>query len=368
MLTYVEMLEPIQTRVGPLERSFQLMQAIPFPGKLMAAGSVADEHACIKELEYHIALRDVVADVKIAYAELGYLQQAVAIVHENRQVATLLANKAAAAYGGQGDVTPDGVTLFDTLKAQASLAQLAYDEMTLSEMVRTEEATINALLSRPTALPVGAPLPIRFRPLDVHREVLFQVAAARRQEIQAALHKVQAAHHAERLARLSQVPDINLGLQYSVLGEAINPIPGSGDDALGVSLGISLPLWGPKNQARIAEAQALAWAARDEQRAVTDDVMARITKVFFQLQNAERLSHLYRDSLLPQAEDAVRLAEEWHGAGRDTYGRLLEARTVWFNFQLAAARAVADHEQMVARLEQLVGISLEHFRSEGSAR
>ena len=36
MLTYTEMLEPIQTRVGPLERSVQLTQPIPFPGKLSA--------------------------------------------------------------------------------------------------------------------------------------------------------------------------------------------------------------------------------------------------------------------------------------------------------------------------------------------
>ncbi len=35
---------------------------------------------------------------------------------------------------------------------------------------------------------------------------------------------------------------------------------------------------------------------------------------------------------------------------------------VWFNFQLASQRALADYEQMVARLEQLAGISLEHLR------
>ena len=44
------------------------------------------------------------------------------------------------------------------------------------------------------------------------------------------------------------------------------------------------------------------------------------------------------------------------------YGRLLEAQGVWLNFQLAYRRALADHEQTVARLEQLVGASLGDLR------
>ena len=62
----------------------------------------------------------------------------------------------------------------------------------------------------------------------------------------------------------------------------------------------------------------------------------------------------------------MRIAEAGRDAGRDTYGRLLEAQSVWLNFRLAYRRALADHEQMVVRLEQLVGTSLSaHRRKEG---
>ena len=81
------------------------------------------------------------------------------------------------------------------------------------------------------------------------------------------------------------------------------------------------------------------------------------------MQNAEHLVRLYDGSLIPQAEQALSIAEQWHDTGRDTYGRLLEARMVWLNFQLASSRALVDYEQMAARLEQLVGISLGHLRS-----
>jgi cobalt-zinc-cadmium efflux system outer membrane protein len=363
MVTYTEMLEPIQTRVGPMERSLQLSQPIPFPGKLTAAGAAASEQACVKELEYHIALRDTVAEVKVVYAELVYLHRAILIVEQNQALAAQLAEKAAAAYAQQGEPAEDTLTLFDTLKAQSSLAQLAYDRITLVELLRAEESKLNALLSRAPLQPVAGPGPLRFRRLAASREELFRIARARRQEIQAAVHEVRAAGHAARLARLSQVPDFSIGVQYSFIGGAATPVAGSGDDAVGLRLGFTLPIWGAKNRARIEEARHLERAARREQRAATDDVMARISRIYFRMQNAERLVQLYEGSLLPQAEEALRISEQWHDTGRDTYGRLLEARMVWLNFQLASQRALVDHEQMVARLEQLVGISLGHLRT-----
>ncbi len=363
ILTYTEMIEPIQTRVGPLERSVQLMQPIPFPGKLSAAGAVATEHSRVRELEYHIALRDVVAEVKVSYAELAYLDRAIEIVEQNQKLAKLLSEKAAAAYATQDGVEQDTLTLFDTLKAQSSLAQLAYDKITLEELRKAEEVKINSLLSRRPEWVVGTPRSIVFRPLAANQDVLFGIARVRRQEIQAAIHRVRGAQHASRLARLSQVPDFSIGVAYSFIGNAAGPVAGSGDDAVGLRLGFSLPIWGRKNRARSAEAYHQERAARHERRAATDDVMARISKVYFRLQNAERLVRLYDGSLIPQAEQALKIAEQWHDTGRDTYGRLLEARMVWLNFQLASQRALVDYEQMVARLEQLVGISLGHLRT-----
>ena len=368
MLTYTEMLEPIQTRVGPLERSVLLTQPIPFPGKLSAAGAVATEQARVKELDYHIALRDVVAEVKVTYAELVYLHRAIAIVEQNQRLAKLLSEKAAAAYAKQGGDEPDTLTLFDTLKAQSSLAQLAYDKITLDELRKAEEVKLNSLLSRRPEWAVGAPHPLTFRPLAADQDDLFRIARARRQEIRSAVHKIRGARHASRLARMSQVPDFSIGVQYSFIGDAIGPVAGSGDDAVGLRLGISLPIWGDKTRSKIAEARHLERMAQHDRRAVTDDVMARISRVFFRLQNADRLIRLYDGSLIPQAEQALRIAEQWNDTGRDTHGRLLEARMVWQNFQLASQRALVDYEQMVARLEQLVGISLGHLRTSEGAK
>jgi outer membrane protein TolC len=128
--------------------------------------------------------------------------------------------------------------------------------------------------------------------------------------------------------------------------------------------GVTLPLWSGKNRAAAAEAEHLRRAARYERQAAVDDLLPRITQAWFKLANAGRLVELYEKSLIPQAASAMEIAEQWRDTGRDTFGRLLEAQSVWLNFQLAHQRARADYEQMVARLEQLVGVSLGTYRRE----
>ena len=50
-------------------------------------GAVATEQARVSRLEYDIALRDTVAEIKVGYAELLYLHQATRIIEQNQSIA-----------------------------------------------------------------------------------------------------------------------------------------------------------------------------------------------------------------------------------------------------------------------------------------
>ena len=364
LLLYTEYLQPVETRVGPMDRAVALTQKIPYPGTLSAAGALAEEEARVAEFEYLIAVRDTVADVKVSYAEYLYLKKALRIVEQNQDLARQLAEKSAALYAQSEQGKRDTVTLFDSLKAQSQLAQLAYDTITVHELIETERTNLNALLSRAPRAPLGTPRDLAYRPLNATLDDLFKIGLERRQELQAALHRILAAGEAERLASLAQVPDFSVGVTYTFIGNPIISQPGGGRDAVGLTLGMTLPLWVTKNRARIREAEYRRMAAERDRQVEIDSLMSRIAKVYFRLQNAERLVRLYKESLVPQAEEAMEIAEQWRDVGRDTIGRYLEAQSVWLNFQLAYHRALADHEQMVARMEQLVGVSLGHLRGE----
>ena len=88
--------------------------------------------------------------------------------------------------------------------------------------------------------------------------------------------------------------------------------------------------------------------------------MANLKKIYFRMENSRRLVELYENSLIPQAEKTIEIAETWHQKGEPkSIAGLLETQSVWLNFNLARARDIADYKQNLARLEQLIGGSLE---------
>ncbi len=123
-------------------------------------------------------------------------------------------------------------------------------------------------------------------------------------------------------------------------------------------LGVSIPLWANKNAAVIRQADAERDAAVAGRASVVVETKTMIQDAYTKLSNAERLVLLYRDSLVPQAEQVMLSTEELAREDRMRLGDYLEAQTVWLNFTLAKERALADYQQAIARLERLTGANL----------
>ncbi len=71
--------------------------------------------------------------------------------------------------------------------------------------------------------------------------------------------------------------------------------------------------------------------------------------------NAERIVTLYETDLVPQAARSIEIAEVWYREGESSFTDFIETQSVWYNFQLALARAKADYGINLARLERLAG-------------
>jgi outer membrane protein TolC len=148
-----------------------------------------------------------------------------------------------------------------------------------------------------------------------------------------------------------------LGLFYAGIGDPDVPAPppDAGDDAYGVQFGIRIPLWLGQNGARVADARAKERAARAELQGRINQTRAEIRQWYFRLTTAERTLLLYRDQLLPQALQSMTLAETWFREGQGSFSDFVEAQALWYNFNLALARARADYGKFLARLEKSAG-------------
>ncbi len=347
-------LMPYVTKMADEEDEWgvQLSQMIPHPRRRSIAGRIADKEARVAYLKHQIALRNAIAETKDAYVELYYIDRARIVTGE---VAKLYDRYAALAVGG---IEPGGPRLPETFRAEAQRSQLGYDLVLLEQMRDAESARLRSATGVPELVvtvteEVGV-VPERLPLL----KALERAAEAQNQELAAAGVEVQRARDQVAQARLSSVPDFALGAQFMKTGGESFPGGDPTRDPLRLNFGVTLPLWGAKNRAIIAEAREGVAAAQSDRDAQSLALKADLARAYFGLSNSHRLVRLYRDTLIRQSRQAMSSAEALHRSGAASILSVIETTVTFHNFELARLRATADFFQNAAQLERLIGTAL----------
>jgi len=92
-----------------------------------------------------------------------------------------------------------------------------------------------------------------------------------------------------------------------------------------------------------------------EKNAIKNEVYNQIKNIYFRITNSDRLVKLYSSSLIPQAQRSMEIAETWYRERQGSLSGLLETQGIFYNFQLAYYRAVADYLKNIAEMEMVTG-------------
>jgi outer membrane protein TolC len=234
---------------------------------------------------------------------------------------------------------------------------LRYDALLLEELEQTEVTRLNGLLNRPPESAVGVlEIPV-LAPLAAEVEIIYQLAEASQEDILMAQVGIEKGDMNISLARFRNLPDFKVGLFYAAIGDpdvSVQPRD-AGRDAIGIQAGISIPLWFGKNNSRVDKAMAEKSRARTEKTIWINAIRTKVRTLYFKARNAERIVTLYETDLIPQAARSMEIAEVWYQEGESAFTDFIEAQSIWYNFQLALARAKADFGINLARLERLAG-------------
>lgn len=358
MTTYFP--EPIETRLGPQDWSLTISQKIPFPGKISGAAEIAAIEAGIAMLKLDGVVRDTMLMVRESFWELYYIRNAKFTARKNMDLLSHLRKVAETAHADERAM------FIDIVKTQSQYGQLRYDLLLLEDLEQTELTRLNSLLNREPAAVVGqlvqeGAVPVKYSPKE-----LYGLAESYHEEILIADMQVRKAKAYTALTRIENMPDFNVGLFYSAIGDpdVPNPPDDAGRDAIGVRAGISIPLWFGKNSGRVSRAKAQASGAAARKISRMNKVRTQIRTVFFKMQNAWRLMVMYENELLPGAAESLSMAEMWFRDGEGSLSDFIEAQSLWYNFQLARTRAEADYGKYYARLTRLVGRSLDQEKGD----
>jgi outer membrane protein TolC len=254
-----------------------------------------------------------------------------------------------------------GATLADL--NQVDLARARLDDLIrgldLSE--RSAEAAMWALIGAPAATPIPtSPVEVPAGGLPLEDEAALRDAALAHPAIEAMALMAESAEARARRARADRGPDFMIGLDWIETGEAMQQgVPGSGTDPVILMLGIRLPIWTYADRGAVEEARAEGRAQRAETLDASYRAEASVAEALATLRDADRRIDLYQHTLIPQAETTYASVVGAYQTGRTSVIATMIAQRELLDLSLSLARVRVEHAMARARLEQVVGRTVE---------
>ena len=342
-LAYGYFVRPVETRTGPQEMRFSAAQTFPWKGKLEVKGRIAQQEAEVEGQRYEAVRRSIIFAVKAAYYDCYFLQRAIAVTEGNVRLLTHLEEVGRTRYrGGSGAHAA-------VLKAQVELGRLEDQVRSLRQQRRPVTARLNAALGRSPTAPVAVPDSLPIAAPDLDEEMLEAHLPAANPTLQMRQAQARAQSLGVELASKQFYPDLTVSLDYIHLGGD------RGDNPLVAMATINLPLWrsdyeAEKRAAKLSYQAALQGIADEENRLV-----AELELALYKQRDAQSRAALYRDRLLPKAEQALNVTQRAFAADRSDFLAVIDAQRTLLAFRLAYERARTDQALHWAELEKLVG-------------
>jgi cobalt-zinc-cadmium efflux system outer membrane protein len=323
----------------------QLTQMVPWPGKLGFGQERSRRLAQAGRLDAREAELELTARVRTVYFRLAYMDRALGVMHETRELLQSFLQVSSAMYGvGTG-------LQQDVLRAQVAVARMTEDITVMEQDRVAMAARLNALLGRDATSPVGAlELPPAVDGLPAV-DSLMALAAERRPALAAARERVAAAEAGYRQARRELFPDLMIGVSYAQRPQF--------DDMVSLMVGISIPVWAGARQLPMRREMAATRSMREAQeRDLSNETFARLVELRAQAERARNLSRLYETAILPQARASVESALSAYRVGRVDYMTLVDNQMTVNRYATESIRLTAEYDGAVSEIAALTGADL----------
>ena len=345
----------LDTKVGPMRHKEMVAMKFPFPGTLALKGQVITEDVLIAQKEFEIALRDLVTEIKLAYYDYLFVIEATRINEENQKLLQQMIAIAQTKFRvGQGKYS-------NVIMAQVELSKLANAIITLEEQRETIIARINTLLNSSTDLPLGAPVPIEEARVIPNLAELYELAVENRQEIQKQKLAISKMALVVEMAKQMTYPDPTLGASYFE-NRGMPDLKHTQKIPMTFSTRRTLnpanTAWFGHRNSYIHEVDVKIEAMAYQIEKLETNLRFVVKKHHFGMETANRSIRLYRQTLLPQARQALDAANTAYQAAQIDFLSFLDAQRTLLKLKIEEQRALRDYRQHLAQLEQAVGVIL----------
>ncbi len=329
-------------RVGSTK--YTVIQPLPFWGKRGLKREAASAAAESARFAANASWTELAARVKTAYAEY---YRATLSVKLTREILDLMARIARIS---QSRYASGLVPQQDVLRAQVEQTLMSSELIALETEQHHIRARINALLRRPAAAPLAAPVALRPLPAALSLPALEQRLADRNPLLAAQQLNIAAAEKNSELVAKNRYPDFALGISPTQVRNGVAQ--------WGVMLELTIPLQQASRRAQEREAQALVSAGEARREALQAQLLAELSINIEAFDAARRTEALLHTRLNPQSDLNYQAALTAYENGKVDFATLLEAQRQIGKSRLEELNASVDAQLRLADIERLIGEDL----------
>jgi outer membrane protein TolC len=331
-----------------MEMDYFVQQMFPWPGKLSAMGKAASLSAEMQDEEAAAFERQLIRDLKSTYFDLYFVQRQLDINDENRRLLKQILEAAMKRYevglGNQSDI----------LRIKTEQSKTVNERLELEKQEVAMETMIQTLIGGDPDRPLGRLPDPGVEAQEWEYEHLVTIALDRRPELKS-MQFNRAMFAAEvDAARREYYPDIMVRGMYKAMAE--------GGDFWALMIGANIPLafWSKeKYQSRVREMSSHVNHADMELINMRNMVAASVKSALTTQRASRQQVKLYREELLPQAEQTLEITLSDYQTGRTSFIALLDNYRMLLMTRLDHEMAVMNALKSEADLERAVGADLQ---------
>lgn len=325
---------------------YTFSQDIMNPAKLKAMGKMAGSDAEMAKADYQDKQMEVYTTAQTAYYDLLYANKALEIGKANQELMGQLVQIA------QVNYSTGMVPLQDTLRAQTEFSKMTTDLLSMASMAAVAKAKVNTVLGRKADIPFTVKEEFSATPPNFDLSKLQTDAAGGKPAVLSMERQVDMAKNGVELAKKQQLPDFQFSIGYK---DRKQTMMDTQPDTWKMEFMVMLPIWQSKNKAEMKSAEANLDAAQASLDNMQNMTGLDLQMALIEAQSAWRQINLYKNTIVPQAEQTYQAGVVSYTNGKVDFMAVLDSLNALRNVRLDYYKARVDYEKAAANLEKAVG-------------
>ena len=331
---------------------YTLIQEIMNPSKLKVMGKMAESEALMAKADYQDKQVEIYTNAKQAYLDLLFSSKALEIGKENQQLMGQLVQIT------QVNYSTGMVSLQDALRAQTEFSKMTTDLLSMSSMEAVAKAKLNTTMGRSADTALVVKEEFTAPPPNFDLEALQKAAAENKPAVQSMQRQVDMGTRGVELAQKQKLPDFEFQLGYKTYKAeeaGMDEVAVKKPSTWKVGVMAMIPIWQGKNQGQIKSATANLDAAKASLTNMQNMTSLDIQMALVESQSAWRQIDLYKNTIIPQAEQTYQAGVVGYTNGKVDFMAVLDSLNALRNVKLDYYKTRINYEKAATNLEKAVG-------------